>query len=74
MSIIKRKTGVDKMDKLKYFVGLMLITMMSFANGQEYTKIKKVNTRLLPTTITVSPQKEIYVADGLSGSIIKYNN
>ncbi len=62
------------MRKLKYFLILIMMIISTTLSGQEYTKIKKVNTRLLPTTITVGPQKDIYIADGLSGSIIKYNS
>lgn len=65
------------MKKTVFFLLLcsfLMINSLIFGKELEYSRLKKPQTKLLPTSVTATPQGEIFVVDGFTGSIIKYSS
>jgi DNA-binding beta-propeller fold protein YncE len=65
------------MKKIIFFLLLcsfLIINNFILGKELEYTRIKKPQTKLLPTSVTTTPQGEIFAVDGFTGSIIKYSS
>lgn len=66
---------------MKRLLSILILTSTLLCNslylyGVEinYSRIRKPQTKLLPTSVAVNEQGEIFVVDGFTGSIVKYSN
>lgn len=73
-----KKIGVNKMKKsmLNFFMFYCVFLFSLNLYGEEinYSRIRKPHTKLLPTSVTVNPQGEVFVVDAFTGTVVKYSN
>jgi len=74
----KKMIGVNKMKKsiLKFllFSCVLFFSLTLYGEEINYSRIKKHQTKLLPTSVTVNTKGEIFVVDGFTGTVVKYSD
>lgn len=60
--------------KFLLFYCVLFFSSNLYAEEINYSRIKKPQTKLLPTSVTVNPQGEIFVVDGFTGTVVKYSD